>query len=183
MTAPLPPYQPFYCEENAYLRVAGDARPGGDCALFVTNARRQVAVFEQRLAPPGEPVLWDYHVVAVSRATHTVVDPDSRLEVPCELERYLAAAFPPLPPRLAAYAPRFRLVSAAELVATFASDRRHMRVEGGAYREPPPPWPPIGEGHTLDRYLDLADPIAGEVLSLDGLRRALLGDRSEPLGS
>ena len=181
MTAALGPYQPFYCEENAYLRVVGDVRPGGDHALFITNPRRQVAVFEQRLAPPGEPVVWDYHVIAVDRASRAVVDPDSRLEMPCELAWYLAATFPTLPPRLAAYAPRFRLVPAAELAATFSSDRRHMRSERGTYREPPPPWPPIGEGHTLARYLDLDDPIAGQVLSLDGLRRALLGDPNAPV--
>jgi hypothetical protein len=180
MSAALGPYQAFYCEENAYLRVAGDVRPGGDHALFITNARRQVAVFEQRLAPPGEPVVWDYHVIAIDRAAQTVVDPDCRLEAPCDVQRYLAATFPPLPPQLELYSPRFRLVPAAELVATFASDRRHMRDEVGAYREPPPPWPPIGEGHTLARYLDLDDPIAGQVLTLDGLRRALFGDATDP---
>jgi len=169
------PYQAFYCEENAFLRVAGPVRPGGDHALFITNARRQVAVFEQRLAPPGEPVVWDYHVVAVDRARQTVVDPDSRLELPCDLARYLAATFPPLPPQLELYSPRFRLVASAVLAATFASDRRHMRDDRGAYQAPPPAWPPIGEGHTLDRYLDLDDPIAGEVFTLDGLRLALLG--------
>jgi hypothetical protein len=175
MSAALGPYQAFYCEENAYLRVAGPVRPGGDHALFITNARRQVAVFEQRLAPPGEPVVWDYHVIAIDRAAQTVVDPDSRLELPCGLERYLGATFPPLPPPLEPYSPRFRLVASAALVATFASDRRHMRDERGAYRAPPPAWPPIGMGHTLDRYLDLDDPIAGDVLTLDGLHRALLG--------
>ena len=153
-------YQPFYCEENVWwqVREAGGRR----WALFITNASRRVMLWEQRLAPPGHPVLWDYHVVMVNEADGT-----------------RAATFPfdaeALPEPLVPFVPHFRLVPAADLEATFATDRSHMQDGDGGYILPPPPWPPVVAGaldspSTLDRYLDLEDDIAGEVMTLAQLR-------------
>ncbi|MBI5609297.1 MAG: hypothetical protein HY902_10515 [Deltaproteobacteria bacterium] len=165
-------YQPFYCEENVWQWLDQAVDPDR-YALFITNPAQQVAVWQQRLMPAGEAVLWDYHVVALTRTGPEVQvwDFDTRLPLPSPLSAYLRATFLPLPPGERALAPQFRLVPAADFRATFASDRRHMRDGQGQWLQPPPPWPPIGSGHTLDRYLDLADPIAGTVLDLPGLRR------------
>jgi protein N-terminal glutamine amidohydrolase len=162
-------YQPFYCEENVWWLLhdlAAEAQ-----AVFITNAGSSVALWEQRAAPPGEPVIWDYHAIAI--ADGQAWDLDSRLGLPVPLGRYLVESFHFLPPAAAAFAPRFRLVPAALFHARFASDRSHMRV-GGRWLKPPPPWPPpqpVGiEPTNLKRFLDLDDPIAGEVVDLQGLR-------------
>jgi len=155
-------YQPFYCEENAYLLVeALEAR--ARYALFVTNAARTVAIWRQRHAPDARsPVVWDYHVVALTLEPTLVWDLDTTLPLPCPLEEYVAESFRSDEAAGPEYAPRFRLVPREELVRTFSSDRRHMR--DARHRAPPPPWSTIGRGHTLARYLALEDPIAGEVL-------------------
>ncbi len=181
-----PDYQPFYCEENVARLVQSPLGPGlAWHALFITNAPRAVALWEQRLAPPSAPIVWDYHVVALQvgappgrRRPALVFDLDTRLGVPCELHAYLADTFRELPPDARELAPRLRLVSAAELARTFASDRRHMRAADGAWLKPPPRWPLVTaaeHAHTLDRYLDFDDAIAGEILSLAELAARFAG--------
>jgi hypothetical protein len=163
---------PFFCEENAY-RLARALVPEqvarAPALLFITNDARAVGMAGQRAgASPSGFVVWDYHVVVCSGtgAGARIWDLDSRLPFPCPAAAYLAASFPSVPAR---HAPRFRLVDADGQLA-LCSDRRHMRDDDGGWLHPPPPWAPIGDGHTLDRFLDLADPIAGEVLDLDALR-------------
>ncbi len=165
-------YQPFYCEENVWQWLDKAAHPDS-YALFITNAIQQVALWQQRLAPAGEPVLWDYHVVAVTRAAGRAMawDRDSRLPLPHPLTGYLRQTFLPLAGPDVALAPQFRLVPTPDFIATFASDRRHMRQPDGSWQQPPPPWSPIGTGHTLDRFVDLTQPIAGVVLDLPALQQ------------
>lgn len=176
-----PRYQPFYCEENVWWLARDEARFGGRLrwGVFICNATRQCALWAQRLARPGRPVLWDYHVVlAVGGATCDVWDLDSRLGAPVPLSTWLAATFLPLAPGSEHLAPRFRVVEAGELVARFSSDRSHMRDARGAFLQPPPPWPPPvlpGQGSNLARFLDPADPIAGVVVGIEGLAAALAG--------
>jgi hypothetical protein len=64
-------------------------------------------------------------------------------------------------------------MAAATYRDALASDRRHMRAPDGSWRAPPPSWPTIGDGHTLDRLLDLAEPSPGDVLDLGALRARL----------
>lgn len=180
-------YQALYCEENVWQLLA-EARFGGlrRWALFITNVERRVALAKQRAARPEESILWDYHVVAVigtgglehagkpDELTLDVWDLDSRLPLPCPLDVYLKGTFPVLDGSTASAEPRFRLVPDAAFRATFSSDRRHMRGTDGRWLAPPPPWAPPGEGHTLERYLDLGCGIAGEVhASVVDLRLAL----------
>lgn len=172
-------YQPFYCEENVWWLVR---ETEGRCwAVFITNAARRVILWQQRLAPPEEPVLWDYHVVMLEEADGRkwVRDLDTRLPSRCPAHVYLDETFPfcpeALPEGLTPFVPRFRVVSANALAATFSSDRRHMRSRDGDFIHPPPAWePPTAleddAPTTLERYLDLTDPIAGEVMDLAALR-------------
>ena len=46
----------------------------------------------------------------------------------------------------------YRVIPAAEFLATFSSDRRHMLGEDGEYISPPPLWPIIQNGGD---FLDL----------------------------
>lgn len=175
---PLARYWPRYCEENVWHAcdaMAGDSRDV--LAVVIANRSGRVAVFRQRAARgrPGEAIAWDYHVVLAVRADTgwTVVDPDSTLPCPCAADVYLAESFPALPEPLARYRPLFRVVDAATYRARFASDRRHMRDGRGGWWSEPPPWPPIGAGHVLDRLIDMDDPFVGERADLEGLRRRL----------
>lgn len=168
-------YQALYCEENIF-RLLEDPRFVSlrRFALFITNRARSVAVWQQLARPKGEPVLWDYHVVGLTVGPAIVWDFDTRLPWPCPLDAYVRESFLPLAPESRVHAPWFRLVPHEELRATFASDRRHMRTPSGEWSAPPPSWPPPNTGHTLERYLTLDDPIAGEVLSsVEALRERL----------
>jgi hypothetical protein len=161
-------YQPFFCEENVWRLLAGDALPADAAALFVTNAARTVAMWGQRAAV-HDPILWDYHVVALLPGAGVVVDLDDRERVARPLADWLAHAFRDARP---AWRPRFRTVPRGELLATFSTDRSHMLGTGGEPRAPLPPWPApfrAALGMTLPRFLDLDDPVAGTVTDAAGL--------------
>lgn len=164
------PYCPYYCEENAW-HLCADARlgPGRREVVLVSNGARQVALWRQRAALGRDlPVLWDYHVIVVvvpPEGGARVFDLDTTLGLDVPVERYLDASF-----RAGAgpFAPRFRVVPAEEYRARLCTDRRHMRAADGTFREPPPPWPVIGDGHNLERFIDMRRSFVGEVLDLEG---------------
>ena len=110
-------------------------------------------------------------MVLLARAPWEVWDLDTTLGLPVPAADYLAQSFREgLPPGLM---PRFRLIDAGTFAASFASDRAHMRLQGGAYRKPPPPWPPIGppgEAPNLMRFVEMDQPFVGEVVGLPALR-------------
>lgn len=175
-------YAPFYCEENIW-HLANDGQIQG--VAFISNPRQQVACFAQGRSKTGEVTVWDYHVIGfgVDAVTGALVvwDFDSTLPGPCPAATYLAATFPLLPPKFQHVAPWFRLCTAADFVATFASDRRHMRKPDGSWEKPPPLWPCIqiaGQpAHTLDAFVNVADHTApGAILAaptMDGVLAAM----------
>ncbi len=180
-------YQAFYCEENAFHLSQHPHFAGRHAsALFVTGGAGECVMWHQKAARrPGAPLSWDYHVFVLARDPWEIWDFDTVLGCPVPAEGYLRRSFRPevdLPPELT---PVFRLVGAAELQATFASDRSHMRRLDGRYVKPPPPWEPIaglGATSTLRRFLDMSDPIAGEVLDLAALlaKVSAVGGESAP---
>ncbi len=130
----------------------------------------------QQRAAVNDPIIWDYHVVVVVEAIDeqgaiggpVVLDHDCRAGPVLPIEEWLMASFPvEVAPT---YAPRFRLITGADFVAGFASDRRHMRDAEGAPLQPFPPWPAIGDDkpNTLDTVLNLDDHSFGDVVDLDG---------------
>lgn len=168
---------PFYCEENVWHALAGlGADLHSAFAIFVSNRTQRVAMWAQRVAPPDSPVLWDYHVVLGldTGGEWELLDVDSRLGPWLAAGRWLAASFRPLPRALAHFAPRFRLVPGATYRRELRSDRSHMRRRG-RWLHRPPPWPAIGRGTNLMRFVDLDREFLGEVLELDELRRRMLG--------
>jgi hypothetical protein len=166
-----PRYQAFYCEENVYHLCRHPAVASrSPAAVFIRGAGDSCVMWHQRLSPgPGEPVVWDYHVVLLARDPWQIWDLDTTLARPVDAATYLRRSFRPELRLRDDLVPRLRIVDAAGLVATFASDRSHMRTGDGGWSAPPPPWPVIGEGSTLARYLDLADNIAGEWLTVPAL--------------
>lgn len=162
-------HQPFFCEENVWLLLQDRRLPEPGAAVFLTNGARRVAMWGQRAAR-RDPIVWDYHVVVLLPVARIVLDLDDRARFAWPLADWLARAFRAATPRVEQ--PSFRVVPHAELQATFSSDRRHMRDEHGRERQPFPPWPaPFRAelGHTLARFLDLDDRIAGTVTDADGL--------------
>jgi len=159
-------HQPFFCEENVWhlLRAAADELPSPRAAVFVTNRDRSVAMWGQRAATQ-DPIVWDYHVVALLPRHGIVVDLDDRDAVARPLREWLPYAFRAAEPR---FLPYFRVVPADEFEAKFSSDRSHMRDAAGRPLRPFPAWPaPFAaeRGTNLQRFLDLDDPFAGRVLS------------------
>jgi hypothetical protein len=168
-------YTAFYCEENVFhLAARPELAELERWAVFISNPAQACPLWQQRAAPEGRWVLWDYHVVLVVRdAGLQVYDLDTRLDFPTGLEAYLAATFPFVARLPADLAPRFRVVTAPELAATFASDRSHMRDGRGRFRKPPPAWPAIrapGQPPTnLMRFIQMEVPFVGEVRDLESL--------------
>jgi hypothetical protein len=165
-------YAPYYCEENVWW-LAQDARFADRerDVVIISNARHTVAMHAQRDGR-GRAVFWDYHVVLAVRAPSSweVWDLDTTLGMPIDAARWLDGSFGFRTTDL--IAPRFRLVPADTYIANLATDRRHMRDEHGAFREPPPPWPIIGGGaHDLDRWIDVHDTTYGEWIDLPALER------------
>jgi hypothetical protein len=166
-----PRYQALYCEENVYHLCSHPAvARRSPAAVFIRGAGAHCVMWHQRLSQgPGAPVVWDYHVVLLARDPWQIWDLDSTLARPLGAATYLRRSLRPELRLRDDLVPWLRVVDAAELVATFASDRSHMRTADGGWQAPPPPWPAIGEGSTLARFLDRADTIAGEVLTVPAL--------------
>ncbi len=162
-------HQPFFCEENVLRLLTSGALPEPSAAVFVTNAQRCVPMWGQRAAI-SDPIEWDYHVTALLPQHGLVVDLDDRTQVARPIKAWLEHAFRrDTPPQRQ---PRFRIVPRADLLATFSSDRSHMRNDQGQPLRPFPSWPaPLQPqlGHTLMRFLDLDDDIAGVVTEAAGL--------------
>jgi hypothetical protein len=151
---------PYWCEENVW-HLCADARfaAGRAEVAIITNADRRVALFHQRASPRSDGlVVWDYHVIlfaAEANGPWCAWDLDTTLGWPVRALDYLERTFPPqLDPT---FAPRFRVLVAADYRVGFGSDRRHMRTPAGEWLQAPPPWPAIGATHELPRYLDTDD--------------------------
>ena len=174
-----PPYQPFYCEENAWL-LAQDPRcgPGERLVMLITGTTGHVAMWRQRPAEaPGEPLLWDYHVVLAVCGVDgwQVWDFECDLGMPIAAATWLDACFPHQERISAGFRPRFRVMPAAEYVATLRSDCSHMRAADGSYAKPPPTWAAPGGGFdsNLVQFVDLRQTFVGAVTDLTGLRQRL----------
>lgn len=159
-----PRHHPFYCEENIWHLCRG-----GEVTevLVITNAARRVALWHQQAAPPDQPIVWDYHVVAAGAGR--IWDLDSRLGYPIERDAYLTATFVTVGLQPPEYDPRFAVIAAAEFAREFRSDRSHMRRPDGSWQAPPPPWPPIADDSNLADYL------AAATLTLEQLQAAFAG--------
>ncbi|EJD05951.1 uncharacterized protein FOMMEDRAFT_26741 [Fomitiporia mediterranea MF3/22] len=153
-------YTANWCEENIYMlakRFLEDESVRAVWsiyAIFISNRTRSVALWSQKLRE--DVVVWDYHVILAleshdderrrpevafsgepgpPRPSSTwIYDLDSRLEMPCKWEDYIASTFPYASIQAAeagwsipeTYQSLFRIVAAEEFLESFASDRSHM---------------------------------------------------------
>lgn len=166
-------YTPFYCEENVWHLAKDGVGTDPSFVVFISNPKRSCALWAQRASSSADmPVLWDYHVVLVSAPAEgppLVWDLDSRLGCPVKLKDYLDGTFPYGDALRESLLPRFRVLPAATYLERFASDRSHMN-EDGEWREPPPEWPPIGQGMNLFDFVDTEHEFVGETGGLTWLR-------------
>jgi len=176
------PYQPYYCEENVWKLLEGDHLSGRErFALVVSNTEGACPMWTQRHSPdPGRPVVWDYHVVALTRDGDSIClwDLDSELGRPLSLGAWLEGTFPRVERLPSRFRPRFRIVPAPIYLEVFSSDRSHMRDEEGEWKRPPPEWPAIfreDRGMNLDRFTDMEADFVGDVSPYWELRSRLLG--------
>jgi hypothetical protein len=163
-------HQSFFCEENVWHLVTGAGLPRPRAAVFVANDAGAVPMWGQRAAA-CDPLVWDYHVVALLPAAAVIVDLDDRISPAWSLDAWLEHAFRIDDPELA---PRFRVVDEVDLRRTFSTDRSHMLAADGSPCQPLPPWPAPYQpalGMTLPRFLDPRDDVAGVVVDAGGLRR------------
>ena len=165
-------YHPYYCEENIW-QLCGSLRDVEDAfVLLITNESRSIAMAEQRAGGVVGTVVWDYHAVLIGRrdGINQVWDFDTKLSFPCPATEWIFQSFERFIDLDAQYVPRFRLIDAAQYREQFASDRRHMKGPDGEWLQPPPAWTSPGDGHVLDRWLDLGRDEPGQLFDHQGFR-------------
>jgi hypothetical protein len=157
-------YTAYFCEENIWWAARDLVDAGCDPArmqvLLFTNPAQSVMLLNQRAAPPGAPIAWDYHVVlqAEIEGVVQIVDLDSRLDVPVPLADYMHNTFPrqsTLPQR---YRTWVRVIPALSYLQHLYSDRSHMRglLPASEFPDYPIIRPPEGvQAIGLDAYRDL----------------------------
>lgn len=168
-------YTPYYCEENVWHLCDELRRPGVERrVVFISNPSKQCALWHQRAAhAPGEPVLWDYHVILFARdEAWRVWDLDTLLGMPVDLRTYLVRTFEEqrVPAR---FMPLFRVLDGDEYLELFSSDRAHMRNEDGSWKQPPPAWTAIHRPGrpSFMKLVDMTGEAPGVVMGLDQLRK------------
>ncbi len=133
-------YTRLFCEENIWKLVEhmnqASEQPDGYRpveVLFLINPQKTVALYQQTAAPPGHPVIWDYHVILSARAfsgsdDHSlfIFDFDSRLPFPCLMQDYFEATFRDWSLFPEALRPFIRAINADDYINRFDSDRSHM---------------------------------------------------------
>ncbi|KAF0313260.1 Protein N-terminal glutamine amidohydrolase [Amphibalanus amphitrite] len=170
-----------YCEENVWLlcQHVQDKYPQElpYCyAVFISNQNQTVPLWRQRAGRTEDRVvIWDYHVIFMYQPDSRclVYDMDSELPFPTYFHKYVTETFRTdqiLHPEHHRF---FRVVPATEFLSTFASDRSHMKREGGVWASPPPPYPPIstpgGSTNNLQTFISMDGRVGvGEVLNLSG---------------
>jgi hypothetical protein len=149
------PYTSHYCEENTYKLIEklyaeydideGEEEKTNVYAVFVSNPLKRTLVWMQRLSADDleRPVVWDYHVFAMTTSSHPekklIIDYDSVLPYPCSSTEYILKAFRPQLALRPEFIQLFRVIPGREYLSRFSSDRSHMATSG----LPEPSWPHI----------------------------------------
>ncbi|KAJ3076295.1 Protein N-terminal glutamine amidohydrolase [Podochytrium sp. JEL0797] len=169
-------HTPCYCEENVLLllkRITAQNDSQEAFCVFVSNQTKSIPIWHQTR---GNPVVWDYHVIAVVRMPERtfVLDLDSTLPFPTPFDVYVNNALPILESSptndLSRFNRYYRVVKSSEFIKTFASDRRHMQKDG-EWMAPPPSYPGFespGCFFNLDKYWTMGEEFVGVADCGDG---------------
>ena len=166
-----PKYQANYCEENIWhLANESEIQANERFVVFISNPGKCFAMWEQKSAEEGQPVMWDYHVVLVTRGESLQIwDLDTRAGYPLPAQDWIQASFGGCANMPDTFHPMFRVVEAGPFIESFSSDRSHMLVSENSYRSPVPSWEPIGadKPSNLHQFINMNFPFMGEVFDLD----------------
>ena len=109
-------------------------------------------------------------LVHASAEATQVYDLDTTLSFPASFQDYCESTFGSEDQLKECYHRKFRVVPAERYLATFASDRRHMKNSEGKWLQPPPPWSCIKietTVHNLESFIDMTEGLGeGGVFSL-----------------
>jgi len=158
-------YQPYYCEENIW-HLCHDSQLINSYAVFIASKDDSFPMLNQRaIQNPLVPIYWDYHVVLlVLSEKNQILDFDTTLGFSVDIDTYFSQSF--LLPDVDE-TPLFKLIPAGEFIASFSSDRSHMKTDSG-WLASPPGWPLIGKSTSnFHRFIDMTNNDFGEVLTFD----------------
>ena len=149
-----------FCEENVwqYLQSPSEGKRWAVMVLPVQGGCTFHAQISQFEGP--EPVIWDYHVVALEQSANGLMlwDPDCSEGSQLQATLWTQLNFPSFDANV-----RMRVIEGAEYVREFKSDRR-LTVS-----EMVPPWAPISIGEeNLSEFRSLDGRAPGQVLDLNG---------------
>lgn len=172
-------YTAFFCEENiwwlANSLVNSGVDPSSLTVLLFSNPEQRVLMANQRAAPAGQLLAWDYHVVLEmqTEAGRQVLDFDTRLGFVIPWQRYFEHSFLPQEQLPESYRTWVRPIAAGDYLRQFFSDRSHMI--GKLDREDFPDYPIIRPragvpAISLDTYRKI------DSLPSDGSRMRPLGE-------
>ena len=124
-------YTRLFCEENIWLlakRLIDNGIKKQDIkVIFISNSKKQIAIFNQLAVAHKQAVIWDYHVILMVRidSSSYIFDFDSRLCFPSNITDYIHNS---LPENInSSYLSQFRVIPAAYYIQHFYSDRSHMK--------------------------------------------------------
>lgn len=153
-------HQPFFCEENVWRLVShDDVHADFRWVVFITNTNRTCAFWRQEASDdPDRPIVWDYHVVAISADPEQgpmVWDFGCTIGTPIPFDVWARVSFPYVGRLPEKFDASFLVHDVATFRDEFASDRRHMLDPDGRPYRPFPSWKTIGQGHNLERWMDM----------------------------
>ena len=118
-------------------------------------------------------MMWDYHVILVFThdSNSLVFDLDTKLPFPVSFERYCEETFGDEATIMEKFHRKFRVISGAEFLTSFSSDRRHMKDKDGKWMKPPPSWSCIrgcsDSEHNLESFISMEETTGvGQVCNL-----------------
>lgn len=173
-------YTSCYCEENVWklcelVRACQPEQLPHCFVAFVSNRRQAVPIWCQKSSSRADGMsVWDYHVIFLYRPPGhgpcLIYDLDTTLGFPEEFDGYVRDAFRPHVGISPEFAQVFRVVSAAEFLDKFASDRSRMRRADGTWLKPPPPYPCIQTNscdNNIDEFISVDEAVGvGKVYTL-----------------
>ena len=100
-----------------------------------------------------------------------VYDLDTKLPFPVSFERYCEETFGDEATIMEKFHRKFRVISGAEFLTSFSSDRRHMKDKDGKWMKPPPSWSCIrgcsDSEHNLESFISMEETTGvGQVCNL-----------------
>lgn len=152
-------YSANFCEENMWhLCKNPELADFSKKVLIVSNSNRNCPFRFQKSINGDEIVWWNYHVIlwATDQESNFIYDFDSTLPVPISGREYFEKSFERNESWLESDLPCFKAIESEDYLASFFSDRSHMKDADDNWISSPPKWPLIGidGGLTLPALLD-----------------------------